>query len=77
MGTLDRFSLVWCNTCGKTQPMSRNVMRADDKSEHDAADIVCAECKSIIATLHAPNARDWQRPPKHLIMRWQPRNWSA
>ena len=33
--------------------MTFDVMAADDKNNHDAADIVCNECKSIIATLHA------------------------
>ena len=33
------------------------VMKANDKNEHDAADIVCNECKSVIATLHGPSAR--------------------
>jgi hypothetical protein len=33
-----------------------DVMKATDKNDHDAADIVCAKCKSIIATLHAPSA---------------------
>jgi hypothetical protein len=29
---------------------------ANDKNDHDAADIICQECKSIIATLHGPSA---------------------
>jgi hypothetical protein len=33
-----------------------DVMNTNDKNDHDAADIVCAECTSIIATLHAPSA---------------------
>jgi len=33
-----------------------DVMKANDKNDHDAADIVCDECKSIIATLHGPSA---------------------
>jgi hypothetical protein len=33
-----------------------DVMKANDKNDHDTADIVCDECKSIIATLHAPSA---------------------
>ena len=32
-----------------------DVMKANDKNDHDAADIVCDECKSIIATLHGPS----------------------
>jgi hypothetical protein len=57
MDTLERFSLVWCDTCGKTQPMIFDVMQANDKNDHDAADIICSECKSIVATLHAPSAK--------------------
>jgi hypothetical protein len=33
-----------------------DVMKANEKNEHDAADIVCDECKPIIATLHGPSA---------------------
>jgi hypothetical protein len=33
-----------------------DVMNANDKNDHDAADIICKECKSIIATLHGPRA---------------------
>src|SRR4029077_14482569 len=53
----ERFPRVWCPTCNQTQPMIFDVLKAKDKNEHDAADIVCGECKSIIATLHAPSVR--------------------
>ena len=56
MNTLEHFPLVWCDTCDSVQPMIFEVMQAYDKNDHDAADIVCAECKSIIATLHARQA---------------------
>jgi hypothetical protein len=36
--------------------MTFDVMKANDKNDHDAADIVCDECKSIIATLRGPGA---------------------
>ena len=49
MDVLARFPRVWCPTCNKTRPMILDVMKANDKNDHDAADIVCAECKSIIA----------------------------
>jgi thiol-disulfide isomerase/thioredoxin len=55
MDLLARFSRVWCPTCKKTQPMIFDVMKANDKNDHDAADIVCNECKSVIATLHGPS----------------------
>ena len=51
MDVLARFPRVWCPTCNKTQPMTFDVMKAND-----AADIVCNECKSVIATLHGPRA---------------------
>src|SRR5262249_54266403 len=47
MDVLARFPRVWCPTCNKTQPMTFDVMKANDD-----ADIVCNECKSVIATLH-------------------------
>ena len=56
MDVLARFPRVWCPTCNKTQSMIFDVMKANDKNDHDAADIVCDECKSIIATLHGPSA---------------------
>ena len=56
MDVLARFSRVWCPACNKTQPMIFDVMKANDKNDHDAADIVCEECKSIIATLQGPSA---------------------
>jgi hypothetical protein len=57
MDKLDHFPRVWCPTCNKVQRLIFDVLKADAKNEHDTADIVCAECKSMIATLHAPDAR--------------------
>jgi ribosomal protein S27E len=59
-----RFPRVWCPTCNKTQAMIFDVMEANDKNEHDAADIVCGQCKSIIATLHGPSVRRTGVPRK-------------
>src|SRR5262245_65742167 len=69
----ERFPRVWCPTCNKTQPMIFDVVKANDKNEHDAADIVCGECKSIIATLHAPSVRRTGVRPKRAEKhkRWQ------
>jgi uncharacterized protein YlaI len=53
--TLKRFPLVWCPTCEKTQTMFFDVLKASDN--HGVAVIVCEECKSIIATLHAPRVQ--------------------
>src|SRR5262245_21115918 len=57
MDTLQRFPLVWCPTCEKTQKVIFDVLPARGKNDHDAADIVCDHCKSIIATLHAPRTQ--------------------
>src|SRR5262245_7617330 len=59
----ERFPRVCYTTCNKTQPMIFDVMKANNH-EHDAADIVCGECKSTIATLHAPSVRRTGVPPK-------------
>jgi hypothetical protein len=64
MDTLERFPRAWCDTCGKVRSVTLDVMPADEKNPHDAADIVCHECKSIIATLHAPEAKQTGAGPK-------------
>src|SRR5262245_43251789 len=58
--TLERFPLVWCPTCDKTQKMIFDVMNAGGKNDHDAADIVCGHC----ATLHAPRTHKASARPK-------------
>ena len=55
MDLLERFPGAWCDACQKVQSVILGVMEADDKHDHDAADIVCEECKSILVTLHAPS----------------------
>jgi hypothetical protein len=59
MDTLEHFSRIWCEACQQIQPLVFEVRRADDKGNEDSADIVCSECRSIIATLHA---RSVQQP---------------
>jgi transcription initiation factor TFIIIB Brf1 subunit/transcription initiation factor TFIIB len=41
-----------------------DVIKANDKNDHDAADIVCADCKSIIATLQRAERRPGWRAHK-------------
>ena len=53
MDIVERFPFVYCDTCKKMQPMIFDVLKANNLTDHDAADIVCDECKSVIATLHA------------------------
>src|SRR5262245_65475995 len=60
--TLERFPLVLCPTCGKTQKMI--FVMPGGKNDDDAADIVCDHCKSIIATLHTPATQKASGRPK-------------
>jgi phage terminase large subunit GpA-like protein len=69
MDRLDHFPRVWCPTCNNVQPLIFDVLKANDKNQQDAADIVCAECKSIIATLHALDARRAGRRDKKVAQR--------
>src|SRR6516162_511564 len=39
MDVLARFPRVGCPTCNKTQPMIFDVMKPNDKNDHDAADM--------------------------------------
>ena len=50
------FPNVWCPNCNKVQPMEFATMKANDRNDHDAADILCGECKFVVATLHAEPA---------------------
>jgi hypothetical protein len=59
------------------QPVTLDVMPANEKNPHAAADIVCEECKSIIATLHAPSGQQVARVPsgRQRHERWQAKQW--
>jgi hypothetical protein len=56
MDLLQCFPRAWCDTCETVRPIVLDVTKANEKNDHDAADIVCEECKSILVTLHAPSA---------------------
>jgi hypothetical protein len=81
MDLLERFPGAWCDTCRKVQPVILDVMEADERNDHEAADIICDECKSILVTalhmmqkLPAPAARPHptvDRPPSRASKRTQ------
>jgi hypothetical protein len=54
MALLERFPFAWCPICEKLQPLNLEVLQADDKNDHDAADIMCRACMSVLVSLHAP-----------------------
>src|SRR5262245_40025710 len=64
MDTLERFPRVWCDTCQKMQRMIFDVMKGNDKNDHDSADVICGECRSVIATLHGPSTQRVVARPK-------------
>ena len=75
MDLLERFPGAWCDTCRKVQPVILDVMEADERNDHEAADIICDACKSILVTLHAPSTSRpvgvRRRLRKH--QRWRPK----
>ena len=54
------FFQVWCPRLQQDAADDIDVMKANDKNDHDAADLVCEECKSIIA--NAARAEHAHRP---------------
>ena len=46
------FPYVWCDDCGKTQPLIFQVMHVDDGGQK-VGDLVCLKCKLVLATVHS------------------------
>jgi uncharacterized protein YlaI len=53
MADLSKYPLIYCDLCGKTQPLVTDEMSTDRLNDHDAMDLMCGECHLIIATVHA------------------------
>ena len=53
MPSLDEFPNVYCPTCRRVQPARFEILKADAYIDHASIDIVCSECRSVIASLHA------------------------
>jgi hypothetical protein len=53
MASLDDFPNVYCSTCRRVQPARFEILKADAYIDHESMDIVCSECRSVIASLHA------------------------
>ena len=43
---------IWCPNCEALRGFTFDVMQANDHNDHDAADICCADCRFVIATVH-------------------------
>jgi hypothetical protein len=59
MVSLDDFPNVYCPACRRVQPARYEVLKADAYNNHDSLDIVCSECRSGIASIHADNPKTW------------------
>lgn len=46
------WAFVWCTECEKIQPLVADYLPRGELNEHDGMDLVCAECKFILVTLH-------------------------
>lgn len=44
---------IYCDSCSTERPLLLDRLAANDRNDHDAVDLVCGDCKLIIATLHA------------------------
>jgi hypothetical protein len=53
MVSLDQFPNVYCPNCRRVQPSRFEVVKADAYIDHDSVDIICSQCQSVIASLHA------------------------
>jgi hypothetical protein len=49
---LGDYPLIWCSNCQKANPLQISEMAADEVNKTAAADLMCFECKLVIATLH-------------------------
>lgn len=48
----DTMRYIWCSECSAIQPMLTDYLPASTLNSHAAMDLVCAECRIIVATLH-------------------------
>ena len=51
----DMYPLIWCGICDAAKPLLTDEMPADDRNDHAAMDLMCSDCRLVIATLHAPS----------------------
>lgn len=52
MTDLSKYPRIYCDKCQTINPMAVDEMAADYLNDHAAMDLMCAECRLVIATLH-------------------------
>ena len=65
--SLERFPNVYCPTCKKTQPWGFYVLKGNAYVDHDSADIVCSECKSVLTSLYSDQKVHPDMRPHHEV----------
>ncbi len=44
-------SHIWCENCGIV-PLIKGYMKADERNDHPSTDLICVNCRLVIATIH-------------------------
>lgn len=53
MTDFTRYPNIWCSQCETVKPLVTDEMSADHLNDHAAMDLMCSECRLVIATVHA------------------------
>lgn len=53
MTDLGKYPRIWCNQCDALNPLAVDEMPADERNDHGAMDLMCGECRLVVATVHA------------------------
>jgi hypothetical protein len=46
------FSRIWCPNCSSVRPRVIDIMGPDHLNKYSAVDLICGNCRFVIATLH-------------------------
>lgn len=49
---LNNYPYIWCDQCNEIQPLWLHRLVAQVPNDHEAVDLVCFECKFLVATIH-------------------------
>lgn len=54
---LARYPRIWCPLCKANTPLALDEMPANERNDHGAMDLMCGECRLVVATVHEHEAR--------------------
>lgn len=58
---LARYPRIWCSQCEGLTPLALDEMPANELNDHGAMDLMCGECRLVVATVHEAAAPIWQK----------------